>query len=436
MTAIISRPATEPKPGSADDGQALPTVAPISPSQLAIIKATVPVLQAHGETITTVMYRNMIKAHPNMNNIFSHTSQITGAQPRALARAVLAYAMYIDDLPKLSHAVERIAQKHVSLFIQPEQYDIVATHLIGAIGEVLGDAATPEIVDAWTAAYGVLASVFIGREAELYRADENWTGWRKFRIARKVQEAKDIVSFYLEPADGVVPLPKFLPGQYVSLQTMVPQLGHLQSRQYSLSSWPGESWRYYRVSVKKERDSEAKVDGLLSNLLHDRYGKGDTVELSHPHGEFFLDPSDVSKAGAPAVLVSAGVGATPLISMLQALSQPSAVNRPVSWIHTSLSKATQPFADEVVEIMEGLRGKKVVSHVHLRQGASEEGKPRLDITSLDQEQELLVHDCRAEYYICGPEQFMLSIRNNLVELGVDRSRVYLELFATGDVEED
>lgn len=418
---------------SADAGQALPKVAPITSSQLAIIKATVPVLQAHGETITTVMYKNMIKAHPELKNVFSHTSQITGAQPRALARAVLAYATYIDDLPKLSHAIERIAQKHVSLFIQPDQYDVVATHLIGAIGEVLGDAATPEIVDAWTAAYGVLASVFIGREAELYKADENWTGWRKFRIAKKVQEAKDIASFYLEPVDGVVPLPKYLPGQYVSLQVLVPQLGHLQSRQYSLSSWNVEGGKQYRVSVKKERDDEVNVDGMLSNLLHESYNEGDTVELSHPHGEFFLDPSDVSKVGAPVVLVSAGVGATPLNAMLQALSQPSAVDRPISWIHTSHSKATQPFADEVVETTEKLRGKNVVSHVHLRQGLDEE-KPRLDISTLDKDKELFVHDCKAEYFICGPEKFMLDIRDKLNELGVEKTRVFMELFATGDVE--
>lgn len=433
MAVIQSSTAIEPKPGAVDEHQALPTVAPISPSQLAIVKATVPVLQAHGETITTVMYKNMIRAHPDLRNVFSHTSQTTGAQPRALARAVLAYAMYIDDLPKLSHAIERIAQKHVSLFIQPDQYDIVATHLIGAIGQVLGDAATPEIVDAWTAAYGVLASVFIGREAQLYKADEKWTGWRKFRISRRVLEADDIASFHLEPVDGIVPLPKFLPGQYVSLQVTVPQLGHLQSRQYSLSSWSSDGGKYYRVSVKKERDNEIKVDGMVSNLLHSSFHESDIVELSHPHGEFFLNPSDNSKAGAPAILVSAGVGATPLISMLRALSHPSAVERPVSWIHTSRSKATQPFAEEVRGISEGLKSRKVVSHVHLTQGLDKE-RPRLDISTLNREHELFVNDRRAEYYICGPEKFMLNVRDKLLELGVERTRIYLELFATGDVE--
>lgn len=427
-------PITTAGPKPATEGNVILPSAPLTPSQMAIIKATVPVLQAHGETITRVMYRNMIEAHPELHNVFSTTSQATGRQPRALARAVLAYAMYIDDLPKLEHAVERIAQKHASLFIQPEQYDIVATYLLGAISQVLGDAATPEIVDAWSAAYSILAKVFIGREQELYRADKEWTGWRKFRITRKKVEAKWVVSFYLEPVDGVVPLPKFLPGQYVSLQVFVPQLAYNQSRQYSLSHAPEEAGRFYRVTIKRDRDDETGVDGLISNMLHDSYEEGDTVELSHPHGEFFLDPSDVSREGAPVVLVSAGVGATPLVSMLQALSQPSAVKRPVSWIHTSRSKATQPFADEVVSIVNGGLKDRISTRVHLRQGVHGEGLSRLDILALDPEAELFVHDPRSEYYICGPEAFMLDLRRTLVDLGVKNNRVYLELFATGDVE--
>ncbi|OTA76303.1 hypothetical protein M434DRAFT_88089 [Hypoxylon sp. CO27-5] len=407
-------------------------MAPLSQSQISIIKATVPVLQTHGETITKTFYENMLKAHPELNNIFNTTSQITNRQPRALAHAVLAYATHIDDLTKLTGAVQRIAQQHVSLFVQPEQYDIVGTYLLGAIGQVLADAATPEIVDAWTAAYGVLAKIFIDTEQQLYKADENWTGWRKFRIAKKRQEADDITSFQLEPVDGVVPLPAFLPGQYVSLQIPVPKLGYNQSRQYSLSQAPLEDdARTYRVSVKREHDDELNIDGIISNMLSDGYNEGDVVELSHPHGLFTLDPADISKESAPVVLISAGVGVTPLVSMLQALARPSSVKRPISWIHTSRSKAKQPFADEVVAIVEDIED-RVSAHVHLRHGLNGEEKPRLDILALDRERDLFVHDRRTEYYICGPETFMLELRTKLTDLGVDKERVYLELFATGE----
>jgi len=141
--------------------------APITPEQIAIVKATVPVLKEHGETITTVFYQNMLSENPILRNIFSKTSQDTLRQPRALANSVLSYATYVDDLEKLTAAVERIAHKHVSLQVTADQYDIVGKYLIQAIGQVLGDAATPPIVDAWTAAYGALAAVFINREGQM-----------------------------------------------------------------------------------------------------------------------------------------------------------------------------------------------------------------------------------------------------------------------------
>lgn len=453
-----------------DDGTALelPQAAPLSASQLALIKATVPVLQQHGEAITKEMYSTLIAAHPGLRDIFSHTSQTTGAQPRALARAVLAYATYIDDLPKLAHAVERIAQKHVSLYIRPEQYDVVGEYLIRAIGTVLGDAATGEIVAAWTAAYGVLAQVFIAREEALYRRDaqEGWglppstseeegkEGWWEFVIDKKVVEAEGIVSFWLvlpkdKEVEGNVQLPRFLPGQYVSVQVPVPALGHKQCRQFSLSSAPGGGRAYYRVTVKREQKS--REAGLVSNLLHDEYHEGDTVHVSHPHGEFFLDVSASSSSSTPVVLISAGVGATPLVSMLQAFvdvasSSSSSLGevrkRPISWIHTSRSEATQPFRDEVAAAVAALRGKgwSVATHVHLTQ---DEGGKRLDVATLQRGEKTKLElfgggaSSAAEYFVCGPEAFMVQVRGALVEgLGVAKERVHLELFATGDVVEE
>jgi nitric oxide dioxygenase len=423
--------------------------APLTESQLAIVKATAPVLKEHGVTITTVFYNNMLRENPELHNIFSTTSQTTGRQPRALAGAVLAYATYIDDLARLTHAVERIAHKHVSLQVTPAQYDIVGKYLIQAIGQILGDAATPDIVDAWIAAYGVLAKVFINREAEMYKeaAVHHWVGWRKFRIVRKVPESSVITSFYLAPSDGQTPLPKFLPGQYVSLQVTVPELGYLQSRQYSLSEAPTEKLEYYRISVKKEDSPETGIPGLISNMLHAKYDVGDEIELSHPQGEFFVDPSDVSKDGVPAVLISAGVGATPLKSILDSLTtapgrQPPAVKRPVSWIHSSRSSATQPFGEAVRQICR--ENKNVKANVFLRNLGPEDragehyefGDMRLDLAKLDKEADLFLSNPRAEYFICGPETFMIDVRHALMAMGVDKSRIFLELFATGDVPDD
>ncbi|AEO68366.1 0053e374-a5cf-4066-9316-52bf02b67147 [Thermothielavioides terrestris] len=423
--------------------------APLPESQLAIVKSTAPVLQEHGVTITTVFYENMLREHPELNNIFSTTSQRNGRQAQALAAAVLGYATYIDDLPKLAHAVERIAHKHASLQVTPAMYDIVGKHLIQAIGQVLGDAATKEIVDAWVAAYGVLANVFITREGEMYKthAANQWAGWRKFRIVRKVPESSVITSFYLAPVDGLTPLPRYLPGQYVSLQVHVPELGYLQSRQYSLSEGPTDKGEYYRISVKREDSPETGIPGIISNMLHAKYGVGDEVELSHPQGEFFVDPNDTSKEGVPAVLISAGVGATPLKAILDSLTagpdgQPPAVKRPVSWIHTARSSAVQPFGDAVRQICR--ENENVTANVFLRNLGPDDregvhydfGDMRLDLAKLDHDAHLFLGNPKAEYFICGPEAFMKDVRQKLAAMGVDKSRIFLELFATGDVADD
>ncbi|KAK4210242.1 putative flavohemo protein [Rhypophila decipiens] len=423
-------------------------MATLTESQIAIVKATAPVLKEHGTAITTVFYDNMIRENPDLNNMFSTTSKTTGRQPRALANAVLAYATYIDDLGKLTHAVARIAHKHVSLQVTPEQYDIVGRYLIQAIGQVLGDAATADIVDAWTTAYGVLANVFIGAEGQMYKknAAEKWVGWRKFTILRKVAESSSVTSFYLAPSDGATPLPKFLPGQYVSLQVPVPELGYLQSRQYSLSEAPKEKREYYRISVKKEDGEEVGIPGLISNMLHASFHEGDEVDLSHPQGEFFVDPSDTSKEGVPVVLISVGVGATPMMAILGSLVQDEGgappVKRPISWIQASRSNEAKPFGKEVKRIVK--ENENVSAHVFLRKlgpndRAGEDyhfGDMRLDLGKLDAQRDLHLGDGRTEYYICGPEVFMVEIRKVLVGLGVERDRIHLELFATGDVADE
>lgn len=421
--------------------------ASITPDQIAIVKSTVPVLQEHGNTITAVFYQHLISENESLRNVFSKTSQDTLRQPRALASSVLAYATYIDDLPKLAHAVERIAHKHVSLQVTPEQYDIVGAYLIRAIGEVLGAAATPPIVEAWTAAYGVLASVFIGREGEMYKANaaEGWKGWKKFRIARKVAETPSITSFYLAPVDGAG-LPRYLPGQYVSLQLHVPSLGYLQSRQYSLSEAARDAGAHYRITVKRDDGEQPGLPGIISNLLHEKYSEGDEVELSHAQGEFYVDPVDQSKEGVPAVLISGGVGATPLMAILESLvpgeGRAKPVTRPVSWVHASRSSVLQPFAEAVRQIVR--ENENVSAHVFLESvGEGDKvgetynfGESRLELERLDREKDLFLGDSRAEYFVCGPEPFMIDIRRRLMGWGVDKKRISLELFATGDVADE
>jgi nitric oxide dioxygenase len=145
----------------------------LTDQQAAIIVATVPILEAHGRRITDVFYQNLLREVPELSSVFNQANQANGHQSQALASALYAYAANINNLDALKPALERISQKHVSLFVRPEQYEIVGKYLLAAMQEVLGAALTPEILEAWTAAYGQLADLMIGREAKLYEGADH-----------------------------------------------------------------------------------------------------------------------------------------------------------------------------------------------------------------------------------------------------------------------
>jgi nitric oxide dioxygenase len=193
----------------------------------------------------------MLKANPSLRNVFNNANQEHLEQPRALADAVLAYAANIDDLSPMIPAVELIASKHASLYVQPEQYAIVGERLIAAIGEVLGDAVTPELADAWVAAYWQLAGILIKKEHSLYDNFENWRDWRDFRIAKKVKESDEITSFYLEPVGGG-PLPTFRPGQVRLRSPLLPTKTNRTAVHFNPDQRAG-AWAHANPAVLSER---------------------------------------------------------------------------------------------------------------------------------------------------------------------------------------
>ena len=135
-----------------------------------IIKSTVPALKSHGLEITKTFYKNLFENNPEVKPLFNMDRQNSGEQPKALAMTVLAAAQNIDNLSAILPVVKRIAEKHCDALIKEEHYPIVGANLLAAIKEVLGDAATDEIIDAWGTAYGVMAQVFIDVEKEIYES--------------------------------------------------------------------------------------------------------------------------------------------------------------------------------------------------------------------------------------------------------------------------
>lgn len=413
----------------------------LTPSQAAVIKATVPVLAQHGETITRKFYADMLAENPALRNVFNNTHQATGHQPRALAGALYAYAANIDDLGKLSPAVELICHKHASLAIKPEQYAIVGTHLLRTMKAVLGEAATPEIMGAWEAAYWQLADLMIGKEKALYEETAYWHEWQPFTIARKEKESEEITSFYFEPVDAGLKLPRFKPGQYVSVSIFVEELdgGVWQARQYSLSDAPGK--KYLRISVKREPGLEIGEPkhmthpGYLSNILHDKKNVGDVVNLTHPFGDFFFEDKEDEKDG-PVVFISAGVGLTCLMSILNSLVEAGS-SRPISWIHGARDSNVRAFRAHTDALAAKHSNIKTFYFSSAPKDTEVKGrdyhvKGKINVEGLGND--VLFADNKAtNYYVCGPTQFMLDTEAKLKNLGVPSERVHMELFGTGGV---
>ncbi|MDM0109241.1 NO-inducible flavohemoprotein [Variovorax sp. J22R24] len=403
----------------------------LQPSTIATVKATAPVLAVHGYAIIQRFYQRLFEAQPELKNIFNMRHQERGEQQRALAAAVLAYATHIDNLSVLGPAVDRITHKHASLNVQPAQYAVVGEHLLAAIKEVLGDAATGDIVAAWAEAYQALADIMIGAEASLYdeaqRRPGGWRGWRNFVVRHKRMESEVITSFFLEPEDGR-PIADFKPGQYISIVVDVPRLGLQQVRQYSLSDAP--NGRNYRISVKREREGEPETAGYVSNLLHDYVNRGDVVRITPPFGPFHID----MEATSPVVLVSGGVGLTPLVSMLKAVLKNT--DRDVVFVHGARNGAVHAMKDRIEAAAETNR--RLTSIVFY------DAPLPSDVLGYDYDHEGLVDLRRiaasavkadADYYVCGPMPFMRAQVEALRALGVPDARVHYEVFGTDVFEE-
>lgn len=389
-----------------------------------IIKSTVPVLEVHGTAITKRFYTRLFETHPELLNIFNHTNQKQGKQQTALANMVLAAAVHIDKLEAILPAVVQVAHKHRSLGVKPEHYPIVGENLLLAIKEVLGDAATDEILNAWKEAYGVIAEAFISIEEGMYKEAENQKGgWKEFRpfiVTKKVKESDVITSFYLKPEDGKE-LAWFEPGQYITLRLTIPGEEYTFNRQYSLSDRPGLD--YYRISVKKEAGQDK--EGIVSGYLHENVQEGDVLDISAPAGDFVLDRSKQN----PVVLISGGVGLTPTISMLNTIAEETP-EREVTFIHAAIHGGVHAMADHVRQMKEQLPSfQSYVCYEKPREVDRKSG-------SFDREgymeeawlREILPHAVHSDVYLCGPAPFMKSVYRALIAMEIPPAQIHYEYF--------
>ncbi|MFF5789002.1 globin domain-containing protein [Streptomyces sp. NPDC012693] len=384
----------------------------LSEQAVPVVRATLPAVGGALDEITERFYGRLFAAHPELlRGLFNRGNQANGEQRKALAGSVAAFAVALLDHPDARPDVmlSRIAHKHASLGVTSAQYKTVHEHLFAAIVEVLGDAVTPEVAQAWDEVYWLMANALIAREAVLYQGAGVAEGqvWRPMEVTERREETSDTTSFLLRHADGT-PTPAFRPGQYVSVRVTLPD-GARQIRQYSLSAAPGRP--QWRISVKRADGDPA---GEVSSWLHAHARAGDTLEVSAPFGDLVLPAGD-----GPLLLASAGIGSTPMLAMLHHLAETGST-RPVVVVHADRSPASHAHAAELRRLVDALP--QGTLHLWYEEPGDSGARPgRADVTGLDL-------PAGVTAYLCGPLPFLRAVRGDLIGRGTAAADVHYEVF--------
>jgi len=349
-------------------------------------------------------------------------------QQAALGGAICAFAQNIETPENLASAVSRIANKHVSLGIKPEHYPIVGEHLLGSINDLLNPA-PPKILTAWEKAYGFLADVLIAAEKDIYKEQRipegGWNGFRKMEVFKREHESRWITSFYIRPCDSCPVIP-FKSGQYLTVRVPTPE-GSTTMRNYSLSGSP--DWDHYRISVKREVPCHADTpEGYVSSYLHTKVSVGDVLEIGPPCGDFFLQDHSLE---TPILLLSGGVGLTPLLSMLHSVKE-----NPTIFIHAAIDGENHALKDEVTNLC----NKKSNVAAHFRYSTP----TREDIRNASHHSDGLISDeflqeficSETEIYFCGPKPMMKHIYKVLKNLNHPQDKIHFEFFGPQEELED
>ncbi|HDH1918978.1 TPA: nitric oxide dioxygenase [Staphylococcus aureus] len=365
-----------------------------------IIKQTVPLLKEKGTEITSIFYPKMFKAHPELLNMFNQTNQKRGMQSSALAQAVMAAAVNIDNLSVIKPVIMPVAYKHCALQVYAEHYPIVGKNLLKAIQDVTGLEEHDPVIQAWAKAYGVIADVFIQIEKEIYD-QMMWIGFKPFKITNIKQESEDIKSFTVETEE--YDFSEFTPGQYITVDVSSDKLPYRAKRHYSIVS--GEK-NHLTFGVK--RDVTTEHEGEVSTILHDEIKEGDMINLAAPVGGFVLENTT-----EPQLFLGSGIGVTPLVAMYEAAS---AKGLDTQMVQVAENEQHLPFKDNFNSIASHYDNAKLYTHLKDKQG----------YIGTEELQAFLAN--KPEIYICGGTKFLQSMIEALKSLNYDMDRVHYETF--------
>ncbi|HDA2203505.1 TPA: nitric oxide dioxygenase [Staphylococcus aureus] len=365
-----------------------------------IIKQTVPLLKEKGTEITSTFYPKMFKAHPELLNMFNQTNQKRGMQSSALAQAVMAAAVNIDNLSIIKPVIMPVAYKHCALQVYAEHYPIVGENLLKAIQDVTELEEDDPVIQAWSKAYGVIADVFIQIEKEIYD-QMMWIGFKPFKITNIKQESEDIKSFTVETEE--YDFSEFTPGQYITVDVSSDKLPYRAKRHYSIVS--GDK-NHLTFGVK--RDVTTEHEGEVSTILHDEIKEGDMINLAAPVGGFVLENTT-----EPQLFLGSGIGVTPLVAMYETAS---AKGLDTQMVQVAENEQHLPFKDNFNSIASHHDNAKLYTHLKDKQGYI--GAEELQVFLAN----------KPEIYICGGTKFLQSMIEALKSLNYDMDRVHYETF--------
>lgn len=394
----------------------------LEPQHVEIVSATLPLIGAHIDEITTEFYRRMFETHPELlRNLFNRGNQAQGAQQRALAASIATFAAHLvdPDLPHPAELLSRIGHKHASLGITADQYPIVHDNLFAAIVAVLGaDTVTDEVAAAWDRVYWIMAHTLIDMERELYRAAGVSDGdvYRRARVVSRVDDPSGAVLLTIRP--DWEPVTRFLPGQYVSVGVTMPD-GARQLRQYSLVNTPGTAELTF--AVKPVVATPEQPAGEVSTWIAAHVCVGDILDVTVPFGDL---PAPTGER--PLVLISAGIGITPMIGILEFIAA-EAASTPVQVLHADRSDQSHPLRERQLELLTALP--HATLDIWYEDGLTG-GQPGVHPGLLTLEGIELPE--AADVYLCGNNGFVQAVRSQLMALGVPAARVHSELFSPND----
>ena len=317
-----------------------------------------------------------------------------------------------DDIVKLADGPEKITVAEIDALL----------YLPGHSREQLERALRiPALSKGWQASFQAMlkqtsSSKVMEGNAGLANEEQGpaWPGFRQMTVVCVRKESESVTSFSLEPVDEQT-LPVALPGQFVVLRLQVDRDKPSLFRSYSLSGVPGSE--HFRISVKSE------ANGIGSSFLCNQVREGDVLDVSAPRGSFTLQPGD-----DPVVLLSAGVGATPVMAMLHALAAELS-ERQVWWIYGARNRANHPFAEESRFLIRQLRrGRCYILYskpdVTDKLGVDFDAHGHIDLPLLEK----IGAPHNADFYLCGPSSFLENMRNALRDWSVPAEHVHMEIF--------